>query len=938
MKTISLLLLLFLFSNILLGQKNDRLFIQDSIKAVQYLNIADQSWREVDTCMKYTYLAMPLLLETNQWEKYISCLAGLSYCYDEKEMYDSLESNNYRAFQLAKIYLEPNNDFYSFTANNLGYFYLNVRQDYKQALELFNTALEVYDTSRIHIIAKGTFYKNLGEVHLRKGDYQQSIINFQKALSNFELVYELKISKLTKAYYKIVEVYKSLANLYQYQKDYDKVIFYLKKMTDLIAKNPEHFTSKYFVYTNTQLAEVLLEQKKLDQALFYIEKAANYKKLNTQQQIEINRLYTILYLYSGQLNQAESFSKKALKYTPRNQPITLSKILHLKGQIFSQQNKYTKAIETYQQGIQQLIPNDSFSIQTSTLQSNLKILSRLDLIDHLQAMGKTLNDYYLEKKDNSFLKQSLNCFLLISQLSDQLREDYQSDESKIFLNKKTHQFYEEGIATAFQLFEITQDSSFLNHAFYFFEKSKSVVLLDELKAKEAAGIFTIPTELADKQYQLRADINYLKRKIETAKQKGKDNTQNVKSWNSELFELTQQQAQIKETIKEEYPDYVALTKGEIPSVFSIQKNLCTPHSALIEYFIGKSNSYVFFISQQSIELKKIAKSKVINDWVKELTNDMKLDQQNSLERFTKVSHSLYQELIGDFNLADINDLTIIPDDSLSYLPFDILLLNLPTTDNPRQFEYLVKTHNIGYAYSASLFQLQQSNLNTNGKVLTIAPVFKNQITKHLRNSDSEINAFKKVNHTLLKHQDATKDSFLKQVSDFGLLYFSTHATSKDTLNQQPAIEFIDEQFYLSNLYSLKLPTHLAVLSACETGVGDNETGEGVMSLARGFTYAGVPSVVTTLWKVNESSTNLLVQDFFKNLTQGKTKDKALRMAKINYLATCEDIKSSPYYWAGFVLIGNTQPFIFEKKTSSKWVIISGTLLILFLMIIRRKNI
>lgn len=924
------------FSRISFGQTQKKdLFFQDSIQAIEYFNIADTSYNNVDTCMHYSYLAIPLLQKTKQFEKYLYCLAGLSYCYNVKENYDSLESNNIRAYEMAKGYLEPDHFLFIPITNNLGKVYEEIRQDYEQAIALYTNALESIDSTNIHYAVKGTLLRNIGEVYLKKGDFNRSIVYLNEALQQFEIAYESYVYENTKTYFKIIEIYESLARVYQFQGNHQLREKYLMRILTLLESNTDELSEKYFIDSYLPLADVLLEQQKYANAIIFLDKTSNLKSLTAQQHIVINQLYSKFFLLNNEFNKAIKYINKAAQFASSSQPITQSKTLNIKGKIFFQQQKYAKAIAAYHEGIQYLVPNDSFSIDSPKLESRIKILSRLDLIEQLQAIGKTLNIYYLEKKEKKLLEQSLNCFLLISQLSDQLREDYQSDESKLFLNNTTHPFYEEGIATAYQLFEITQDRIYLNDAFYFFEKSKSVVLLDELKAKEAAGIFTIPPEIAEKQYQLRADINYLKRKIERVKQNDKDDNPDTRSWNSEIFELTQQQAQLKEQIKEAYPDYVAFTKGAIPSIFDIQKELTTPYSALVEYFVGESNSYVFFITQESIKLRKIANNKTINSWVKELTENMKLNQQNSLDRFTKASNELYAELLSGFDLLPIKELTIIPDDSLSYLPFDILLSQIPEKSNPRYFDYLIKTHNISYAYSASLFQMQQSNTNRNGKVLTIAPVFKNHPTKHLRYSDHDIKAFQNVAHISLKHQDATISNFLEKAPNFGLLYFSTHATAEDTINHQPSIEFIDEQFYLSSLYSMRLPTHLAVLSACETGIGEKESGEGVMSLARGFTYSGVPSIMTTLWKVNEKSTDPVLQDFFQNLRIGKKKNEALRLAKINFLENCDDIKVSPFYWAGFVLIGNDQPFVFEEIINWNKFFLIGMFTIVLLFYAKR---
>ena len=114
---------------------------------------------------------------------------------------------------------------------------------------------------------------------------------------------------------------------------------------------------------------------------------------------------------------------------------------------------------------------------------------------------------------------------------------------------------------------------------------------------------------------------------------------------------------------------------------------------------------------------------------------------------------------------------------------------------------------------------------------------------------------------------------------------------------------------------MQLNADLAVLSACNTGYGKLSRGEGVMSLARAFTYAGVPATVTSLWKVPDLTTREIMVDFYKNLKQGMSKDAALRQAKLTYLKNApESIAANPFFWAGFVPMGNMEAMDMTEST------------------------
>jgi CHAT domain-containing protein len=114
------------------------------------------------------------------------------------------------------------------------------------------------------------------------------------------------------------------------------------------------------------------------------------------------------------------------------------------------------------------------------------------------------------------------------------------------------------------------------------------------------------------------------------------------------------------------------------------------------------------------------------------------------------------------------------------------------------------------------------------------------------------------------------------------------------------------------IYNMKLNARLAVLSACETGSGKLQKGEGVMSLARGFIYAGCPSIVMTLWQVEDKSGVDIMKNFYSYLSKGKRKDVALQMAKLKHLESADPLMAHPHYWLGYVNIGNPEPLFISK--------------------------
>jgi CHAT domain-containing protein len=113
---------------------------------------------------------------------------------------------------------------------------------------------------------------------------------------------------------------------------------------------------------------------------------------------------------------------------------------------------------------------------------------------------------------------------------------------------------------------------------------------------------------------------------------------------------------------------------------------------------------------------------------------------------------------------------------------------------------------------------------------------------------------------------------------------------------------VDGFLRLHEIYDLKLPAELVVLSACSTGLGKEVKGEGLVGLTRGFMYAGTPRVVASLWKVDDTATSELMANFYRGMLKNKLRPAAaLRAAQIEMLK--QPLWRSPYYWAAFVLQG-----------------------------------
>ncbi len=200
------------------------------------------------------------------------------------------------------------------------------------------------------------------------------------------------------------------------------------------------------------------------------------------------------------------------------------------------------------------------------------------------------------------------------------------------------------------------------------------------------------------------------------------------------------------------------------------------------------------------------------------------------------------------------------------------------------------------------------------------------------------------------NEKASKQVFTKQAKEHKVIHIGTHAESNNVSPEFSRLIFAknldndentdNNSLYTYEIYNQNLSSNLAILTACETGKPTFQPGEGMISLAHAFNYAGSESILTSLWKIDEQSSALIVEKFYNHLKNGLPKDEALRKAKLDYLTTAEGRTLSPQYWAGLVLIGDASPI--ELKTSSNIIFLTiaigiGILCLILLMVFLKKR-
>lgn len=396
---------------------------------------------------------------------------------------------------------------------------------------------------------------------------------------------------------------------------------------------------------------------------------------------------------------------------------------------------------------------------------------------------------------------------------------------------------------------------------------------------------------------------------------------------------------------------------------ALQKSLRTNQS-LIQYHFAADRLFVFILKRDTFNVKTLEVSSDLSQIISQFYESCSISpallpdvvKDSAATTFVRLSQKLYKALVQPFESDLTIELTIIPDGLLCYIPFEALVRGneqlLNTAYQFKNHDYLLQHHIISYDYSStfwlSLKQLPKPEAHK--KVLTIAPVFallssRNDLSPLEHNIEEAVSISKKMGGDEIVAEQATKQRLLKDINQYSILHFSTHGILDEAAAEHSYLAFsetatdtsIEEsQLRAAEIFNLKLNAEMVVLSACRTAVGRLYRGEGIMSLARSFRYAGARTLVASLWNVDDTQTPSLMTFFYEQLKKGMSKSAALTMAKREYLKTVSHDKAHPFYWAGFLLIGDESALTTHPLGWIAWALVVICLLFFVFRWYKRK--
>jgi len=512
--------------------------------------------------------------------------------------------------------------------------------------------------------------------------------------------------------------------------------------------------------------------------------------------------------------------------------------------------------------------------------------------------------WYNEKNDSKYLMEAIDIYVVADRILDNLRSQHSELKSELFWRENMLRLYEHAIEACYIVGNLDQ-------ALIFFEKSRAVILNDQINAKH----WIKETDILQ-QNQINRDLLILQRKLDTTQASSSE----YYSLQKDILRSKQELDELLRRIQKSNPLYYQnYLDTSLVSIKQIQSKVLNDHQALVEMFSGDSAVYVLMIFEHNAQLRKIDKGqfdKTTNTLLDLISNRSRLNEE--FQEFVKESEKLYRIIFGNVPMPP-GRIVISP--SGSYFPFEALV----SSSSKESWRYFVEDHSISYAYSARyLFGTFTGTTESRHKqFFGIAPneFPANWKLNKLSGSSESLSKLSSnfSDAAIYLNKEATKYNFLSRLHEYQICQLYTHATERGSTNE-PLIYFSDSVLYLSDLIMDDLPsTRLVVLSACETALGRLYKGEGIFSFNRGFAAIGIPAAVTTLWSVESESTYHITELFYKYLSKGQPTDIALQNAKLEYLKTESKEKTLPYYWAGHILTGKTQKIEFSNNNSWKWV-------------------
>lgn len=847
----------------------------------------------------------------------IDLLSNLAVCYRRQLEYDKAEDLYLEAYRASETYLNIAYQIPSIL--ELGNFYFNINEfsQAEQALEKAALLAEKQYGKKHILYARPT--QQLAALYTRRHQYSKAdsiytllaplhaqlyasrpskrllfLINYSNILARVNKLNEAKENlqralqilnekALTETASRI-DIFIALANIARKEKDVQKALDYCYQAQAIVQEHPKR---KDFIIKEVQLLNLLasihFQKQQLDSSLYYCSQA-------------LHKNHPAIPAGFEDWTRLNQFSPDFYAYNQL--PYTLSYLL--------------SSLEASYQSSQ-----DSIAIRRfyETAKASLALLDKVQ------------RKFGGEREKLDWLKRSNNILSHTLEAAQKL-----------------------GVPAAEQLSLV--------------DAYKGNLLLQSTQSAQAQHFSNLPDSL----FQQEKELDKKEDELQAALLQVND-TEKEQALRSQLIETQQQMSDFLKMLQQKYPAYFKLRYSNPELKVSELQAQLEKGQALLEYLVADSSIYLLYADAQQVSTYVLPVSQsTLNERVKALHRDLsdysRLQDDAAAARASYIdnAHWCYEQLLAPALEAqkDIHQLLIIPDGQLAHLPFEVFLMEQPREQQPyKDFAYLLKGYAVHYDYSAQLWKssLEQKASNNNGELLALAADYQSTplsdslnrlpVDRRRRAVLSPLPAAQAEVQSLSKHyagffatdSSANEALFKAKAPDYGVIHLAMHGLLEQQRPILSSLAFTENGDSIENNFlhayeisKMELNADLVVLSACETGFGKFEVGNGTASLARAFRYAGVPSMLVSLWQVSDASTADIMVYFYEELEAGRSAAVALQSAKLRYLEQAKGMMAHPAFWGPFIQMGPSKNIDLGSNSLSYTWLALGLLALVVLII------
>ncbi|MGY6522186.1 MAG: CHAT domain-containing protein [Mongoliitalea sp.] len=757
---------------------------------------------------------------------------------------------------------------------------------------------------------------NLAAVHKSVGNYQKALQLHEYTLREKQKHFEQGHPEVVETLIHVGQAHNLLKNFNQAEKYLLEAIQWLSKMEGgFYIQAADAHSSLARVYEGKQAIDLAKKQYLLANEFYQkgLSDKADYVYL------EFLGNAARFFSLHGEPETAKALAQKGLSYVQgikgQNTVAGFSQLVQT-GEVYFNLKDYQKA---------KAFADESLEVFQSLIQQTKGNLDsvRVEFDKPYAILIQVKSSYYLNQvKSVSFLQASL-AELSEAQASLERRKNTLNNSEDIsVLQSQSQELLAFIKKLQLELYEKTGNEEYLNALLAVQESEVYAKIRAQVNQVGLVAFKGVPKQVFDQEARLKASL--------------RDELEESRSL-SDFLRLSSEWESFIQLLRERYPDYYQARYANVR-----QQAIQVPVDLqAIRYFFVEDQLFAMVLSQGSMNLYPLAFKSSLIEQLSENWNEMKV--------VCAFSHELYKQLWEPF----AHELTqervlIIPDGILFNLSFDMLLTE--KTDDYQDFakKSLLAKHDIYYNFSLLLNQ-QKTQHQIASNYIAFAPGFVDHMKERYRRFLKDTTQVDKAYLSLLpqpftlslaqsasktlggKHyvlDESTPSVFKEKAGNHKIIHIGTHAESNNLTpafsrlifakSNQDGLILEDNSIYAYEIYNTDLRAKLAILTACETGKPVFQPGEGMISLSHAFTYAGSESLLTSLWKIDEKASNQITEIFLQYIKEGLPKDRALRLAKLQYLESAHGRTLSPQYWAGLILIGDPEP-IDGLGNYSTWV-------------------